>query len=225
MQISVKRDGPERQFEVSDTATVSDLLALTAAAFELPVDRQKLIFRGKTLAPPSAALSSFGIKQNSRLMLVGSTPTPAAEKPVQIPISSPAPVLEYSMRALRFANDEYMTAPPHSTIIQQGAPPKTIPGSSYQLESLPAEPFVVRESVGDEATLSFRSDDLVVDSEANHHRLFYQEITSFGIQLIPGQEQSYLAVVFHIKGKKLWVYFVPRQYRSVIESVLQHRRA
>jgi hypothetical protein len=225
MQISVKHDGPERQFEVSDTATVSTLLDLTAAAFQLPIDRQKLIFRGKTLNPPAATLSSFGIKNNSRLMLVGSAPAPGTEKPILIPISSPAPVMEYSMRAPRFANDEYMTAPPHSTIIQKGAPKGALPGSSYQLESLPSEPFVVRDSIGDEATLSFRSDDLVVDSETNHHRLFYQEIISFGIQGITGQEQNYVAVVFHVKGKKLWVYFIPRQYRSVVESILQHRRA
>jgi hypothetical protein len=83
----------------------------------------------------------------------------------------------------------------------------------------------VRDSVGDKATLAFRSDDLVVDSRANHNRLFSQEITSFGIQPIPAYGQKYVAVVFHVKGKKLWVYFVSRQYRHVIEIILQHRRA
>jgi hypothetical protein len=98
-------------------------------------------------------------------------------------------------------------------------------GTNYQMETLPSEPFIVRDSEGDEATLSFRTEDLFVDSGRQQHRIFYHEIASFGMQPIPGYEQKYMAVGFLMKGKKLWVYFVPKQYRSVIEAILQHRRA
>jgi hypothetical protein len=156
---------------------------LLSEAFGLPVANQKLIFRGRTLTLPDSPLSAEGVNPNSRLLLIGS---------VQVPEPRPAPVvaspgfIDFSTRQLRIVNDEYLTASPHSHIILKGPPRGAIEGSNYQLDSLPAEPFIVRDSNGDDANLSFRSEDLVVDSDRNHNRLFYQEITSFGIQLIPG---------------------------------------
>jgi hypothetical protein len=64
------------------------------------------------------------------------------------------------------------------------------------------------------ATLAFTSDEFVIDSRANHNRLIYQQITSFGIQAIPRQS----ARMF----QKLWVSIVTKQSRQVI---LQHRTA
>jgi hypothetical protein len=218
----VKYDSENRKLEVPSAATVLDLMTLISEAFGLPIENQKLIFRGKALSTPDALLSSFGIKPDSRVLLVGSAAPADPQRPIPTPVAGPP--FDISSRQLLIVSDEYMTAPPHSLIIQRGPPKGALDGANYQLDALPAQPFVVRDSVGDDATLAFRSDDLVVDSQANHSRLFYQEITSFGIQPVPGYEQKYIAVVFHVKGKKLWVYFVPNQYRQVIELVLQHRR-
>jgi hypothetical protein len=223
MNITVKYDSENRKVEVPSAATVLDLMTLIWDAFGLPIENQKLICRGKALSPPDALLSSFGIKADSRILLVGSAAPADSQKSIPPPVAQPP--FDFSSRQLRIVSDEYMTAPPHSLIIQKGPPKGAMEGSNYQLDTLPAQPFKVRDSVGDDATLAFRSDDLVVDSDTSHNRLFYQEITSFGIQAIPGYEQKYLAVVFHVKGKKLWVYFVPKQYRQVIELILQHRRA
>jgi hypothetical protein len=223
MKVFVKFEAETKEFDVAETATVGCLMSLLSDSFGIPVDNQRLVLRGKTLAARDSPLAAEGVKAGSRLLLIGS----------HLPVEPPRPAasftnpgfLEFSSRQPRILSDEYLTAPPHSGIIQKGPPPGAMEGASYKLESLPAEPFIVRDAIGDEARLAFRSDDLIVNSAQSSSRLFYQEITSFGIQAIPGYEQRYLAVVFHVKGKKFWVYFVPKQYRAVIESILQHRRA
>lgn len=225
MKISVRYQGNTKDFELPEDAFVTDLMNLVEEEMGLPAVNQKLIFSGKNLSDSSASLTSYRIKNGSKILVVGSTEKAQVSQDVLPPSISAAPFLDFSIRSPRILRDEYLCAQPHSTVIKLGPPQGAMDGCNFQLESLPSEPFIVRDDVGDSATLSFRSDDLVVDSETNHHRLFYQEILSFGIQAVPGYEQKYLAVGFHIKGKKLWVYFVPKQYRGVIELILQQRRA
>ncbi|OHT17502.1 ubiquitin family domain containing 1 [Tritrichomonas foetus] len=225
MKLIVRHDSNSHTIELPDDATVAVLMEAIATSIEIPTENQKLIFKGKSLSDPASPLSAYKIANNSRILLVGSAtlPTATPESVISSPIQTP--IIDFSMRSPRVLRDEYLTAPPHSDVIKKGPPEGVIEGGNFQMETLPKDPFVVRDNIGDEAKLSFRSDDLVVDSENNHHRLFYHEILSFGIQSIPGYEQKYLAIGFHIKNKKLWVYFIPRQYRGIIELILQQRRA
>lgn len=213
------------KLELTDTSTVLNLQEAITETFDVAPEHQKIVFRGKTLSDPNATLTSAGLTNKCKVMLVNSTPPPPPPPPpVPAPVSIPTPLIDFATRQPRARRDEYMTAPPHSGIIARGPPEGAMEGNNYQATTLPLDPLVVRDSTGDVAKLAFRSDDLVVDSETNHHRIFYQEITSYGIQEIPGHEQRYVALGLQIKGQKLWVYFIPKQYRNVIESVVLHRR-
>lgn len=221
MKIIIRYNSNSYTIELDDDATVATLMEKVESSTGIPATNQKLIFKGKNLSDQSSLLSTFRITNNSKILLIGSATVP---EPV-VTAPAPTPLMDFSMRSPRILRDEYLTAPPHSDIIKKGVPEKAMDGGNFQMESLPNEPFIVRDNVGDIATLSFRSDDLVINSEKNNHRIFYHEIVSFGIQAIPGYEQKYIAIGFHIKAKKIWVYFVPKQYRGIIELILQQRRA
>jgi hypothetical protein len=216
--------GDPKTITVPADATVKVLMELCTEISGLPNENQKIIFRGRTLADAEARLDACGLRNNAKVLLVGSDPLAKIE-PEVVRAPLPSPFLDFSNRAPRVLMEEYMTAAPHSAIIQKGPPPRAMDGGNYQMETLPSEPFAVRDSFGDEATLAFRTEELSVDSGEHQNRIFYHEITSFGIQTIPGYEQKYLAIGFLMKGKKIWVYFVPKQYRSVIEAILQNRKA
>lgn len=220
MKILIRYNSETHTIELADNATVATLMEMIASTIGIPTGNQKLIFKGKTLSDPASHLTDYKVTNNSKILLVGSAASPETSPPVP----TPSPV-DFPIRSPRILRDEYLTAPPHSDIIKKGVPEKAMDGGNFQMETLPNEPFVVRDNVGDIATLSFRSDDLVINSEKNNHRLFYHEIVSFGIQAIPGYEQKYIAIGFHIKSKKIWVYFVPKQFRGIIELILQQRRA
>jgi hypothetical protein len=224
MNIFIKYGSLEaHKVSVPPGATVASIMAHCVEMSGFPEGNQKLIFKGKTLSDPEASLDSYGLKDNSKVLLIGSDGPVKVEPPPSV-FAAPVPFLDYHGRAPRLLKDEYMTADPHSTVIKKGPPHGAMEGANYQIDTLPSEPFIVRDAVGDEATLSFRTDDLYIDSGSNQHRIFYHELSSFGIQPVPGYEQKYLAVGFLMKGKKVWVYFVPKQYRGVIEKILQERR-
>ena len=154
-------------------------------------------------------------------MLIGSV---ESLQPVNPPQPT-RPFLEFFLRSPpRVLREEYLTAQPHSTIIKKGPPPNAIEGGNFQMDILPKEPFHVLDNCGDEATLSFRGEDIVIDSENNHHRLFYAEIIGYGIQDIPGYDRKYVAIGILISHHKIWVYFVPMQYAYLIETILKQRR-
>lgn len=206
-------------------STVSDLMEKISEKTSLPIENQKLILRGKTISPRDATLNMCGIRNKTRLLLIGTTPAPVEkDSPTIRQPSIPTPMCDFIYRAPRIIRDEYLTAPPHSTVISKGPPDGALEGSNHQLQTLPLEPLNIRDHNGDEAKLYFNSDDVFIESPQNQDRIFYEEITSFGIQLIPGYEQQYLAIAFHVKGKKIWTYFVPKQFRSAIEAILLKRR-
>lgn len=221
MKILVRYNSNPHTIELADDATVATLMEIIASTIGIPISNQKLIFKGTTLSDQTSLLSAYKITNNSKILLVGSATIPDPVTTAQVS----TPLMDFSMRSPRILRDEYLTAPPHSNVIKKGVPENAMDGGNFQMETLPNEPFIVRDNVGDVATLSFRSDDLVINSEKNNHRIFYHEIVSFGIQAIPGYDQKYIAIGFHIKSNKIWVYFVPKQFRGIIELILQQRRA
>lgn len=223
MELLLKYGRELRKVLLPAEALVSELMEIVSEALGVPPENQKLIFRGKILANPNATVVSFGVKDCANILVINSAPAPELPKSVAAPVSIPTPLIDVPTRHPRSRTDEYMTVAPHSIIIAKGPPEGGLSGNNYQLSKMPHEALVVRDSEGDVARLAFRSEDVVVDSERNHHRLFYQEITSYSIQELPGYEQQYIALCLQVKGQKLWVYFIPKQFRNVIESVVLQR--
>ncbi|CAL8092965.1 unnamed protein product [Calicophoron daubneyi] len=52
--------------------TVLDLMKVIHKALRIPSDKQRLIFRGKSLLDPDALLSNYGLKNGSKIMVLGS---------------------------------------------------------------------------------------------------------------------------------------------------------
>lgn len=212
--------------QIEEDSVLLNLMEKISEKTSIPVEKQKLILRGKTLSAQDVTLSSAGIKNKTRLLLIGTIEMEEPEEPVapKSTHSIPTPICDWISRPPRFVRNEYLTAPPHSIVISKGPPDGALEGSNHQLQSLPVDPLIIRDSSGDEARLMFNTDEVFISSEKTEDRLFYDEISSFGIQAIPGYEQKYIAIVFHLKGKKTWIYFIPKQFRTVIESILQKRR-
>lgn len=223
MDIQVKFNREIKTISVEADTTIENLHKTLQEVFDLVPENQTIIFKGKKLTDSTLKLSSVGISKGSKLLLVGSS-TPINSQNQTPSSSNPFSIPDLTSKPPRVIGEKYLTVPPHSNIIKKGPPPGCIEGNSFQLENLPQEPFIVRDKDGDVAKLSFRSDELVIQSEKNIERIFYSEIISYGIQAVPGYENHYLAVGVHIKGKEIWSYFVPKQYRMLIEIIFQSRR-
>ena len=62
--------GHDCQFEVTDSSTLADIKSIVAAKTGIPPPYLLLLSRGKKLADGSATLSSLGVKDRTRLMLM-----------------------------------------------------------------------------------------------------------------------------------------------------------
>jgi hypothetical protein len=143
INVLVKCNSQNRKVAVPADATVAVIMSTISESFGLLADGLKLIFRGKDLSLLDSPLSSFGFRDNSRVLLIGS-PQPSDDASPSI--SPPPPLFDFSTRQLRILNDEYMTAPPHSIIVKKGPPDGVIEGSDYQLDAFPAPPFIVHRA-------------------------------------------------------------------------------
>ncbi|XP_023931622.1 BAG family molecular chaperone regulator 1-like [Lingula anatina] len=62
--------------EAGDVLTVRHLAKEVFIATGVPIPGQRLIFKGKSLKDPSEHLSKLGMKQDSKIMLIGKKPSP-----------------------------------------------------------------------------------------------------------------------------------------------------
>lgn len=220
IELQVKFQSNVHKINISSEATITDLSQIIKELTNILPENQKLILKGSKLANPSQKLSEAGLKNGTKLLLVGSTPPPP-QKGLR---STPHGVQDLSNNPPRPIAEKYLTVPPHSDIIAKGPPPGCAPGNSFQIEKMPLEPFIVRDKNGDVAKMSFGSDELIITSEKNTERIFYSEVIAFGIQSLPHYENQYLAVGVHIRGNEIWSYFIPKQYKMQIDIIFQSRR-
>uniref|UniRef100_A0A1X7UVA4 BAG family molecular chaperone regulator 1 n=1 Tax=Amphimedon queenslandica TaxID=400682 RepID=A0A1X7UVA4_AMPQE len=66
--------------EDPDSTSIGDLKAIIHEKFGVPIEAQKLIFKGKTLRKEDELVSEAGIKNNSKIMLLGRKTDPAQDE-------------------------------------------------------------------------------------------------------------------------------------------------
>ena len=71
MLLVVKHYQDKHSVEVSPNSTVKDLQNVLECVTHVPVSRQKLVMKGKLLKEENVPLSFYGIKEGSRIMLMG----------------------------------------------------------------------------------------------------------------------------------------------------------
>ena len=79
LNITVKFKNETEKYELLDNAVVEDLMKAIEERTQIPINYQKVIFRGKPLQPLDATLQSLHIQNNAKLLLMTNYPPPLAK--------------------------------------------------------------------------------------------------------------------------------------------------
>lgn len=177
-------------------------------------DKQKIIFKGRTLKSPQATLSEHGIKNGSRLLLVASNESikeDSLPRAAKTNSKSKAAKHDHSKKSLKQA------------IIDKGPPEGCIEGNKTQVGVFPKEPFVVYDTDGIVARMSIESDAIWIEAENDQkERIFTSdEHTHPEILEITGYEDQYFALKMITEHGPRIFYFLPKQYYEMFKQLLR----
>jgi hypothetical protein len=171
--------------------------------------RQSLIFKGQKLTKRADKLTAYGIQNSSKILLF----TVAGAKDDKLHTKRRPP----RDRTLSTKLD----TPPHSSIIALGPPAGCLPGMKTPSTLFPREPFIVYDTSGARARLSIESDAFWVEPDVGEcERIFFSDVQSAPSFLwLPGYDEQYTAMVLQTQNGKRIFYFVPGQFKQLIETV------
>jgi hypothetical protein len=118
-----------------------------------------------------------------------------------------------------------MAQPPHCDIIAKGPPEGCLEGMKTTSHVLPKSPFIVYYSngstiEGERARLSIESDAFWLETDSGEQdRVFFAEVETFTCIDLPGYADQYLAIVVRSGGCFRTFYFIPKQYKQILEEI------
>ena len=71
LSINIQHDMDTHKVELGEDWKVKDLRQHIWTSFSIPVDRQKIIYKGKLLSDPETTIQSFNFNSKSKLLLIG----------------------------------------------------------------------------------------------------------------------------------------------------------
>jgi hypothetical protein len=179
-------------------------MAAIEETLRVEAGQQQLIYRGKKVTAADT------LRDGAKLMLLGSIAAPQRAAP------------QRNIGGRLSLNAENLDQPPHSTIITKGPPPGCIRSFRASLLCLPKEPLIVYNKTGAVVKISFESDAIWIQADAQQDRVFFNEIKNHLTQDI--RSTGYFALAFITQSEKYWFYFVPFQYIDTIGKLLQTGR-
>jgi hypothetical protein len=209
MQVCIRYERQNHEVKLRQSnPTVQNLMSEISHRFGVVPAHQFLIFKGRRLDKKKDKLSIYGIKNDSRILLFS-----ISEAKDDEPAKRRPPRDRYFSTELDHA--------PHSTIIAQRPPPGCLPGMKTPSTFFPKEPFCVYDTGGARARLSIESDAFWVESETGEReRIFFSDLQSPPLfQWLPDYDDQYIAMFFRtINGMRAF-YFIPGQFKQLIETV------
>ncbi|KAH0795628.1 ubiquitin domain-containing protein UBFD1 isoform X2 [Histomonas meleagridis] len=205
MQVHLKFQSSTHDILLPEKADVRYLQDEIAKLLRIPIQRQKIIFRGKPLNKSTEELSTLNVPNGAKLLLLETKDCTTNQQK-----SSPS---------------VYVFTPPSTKldeeILKMGPPKDAIKSfSNVNCETLPKEPFHIRTKNGD-ALLSFETEALFIRCGDSYERIFYSDIV--GCRCIKSNENNYFALCIATKDEAYEFYFLPNQYLNVISRIVQSR--
>jgi hypothetical protein len=179
-------------------------MAAIEATLRVEAGQQQLIYRGKKVTAADT------IRDGAKLMLLGSAA--GAQRPTP----------QQNIGGRLSLNAESLDQPPHSGIIAKGPPAGCIRSFRTSLFCLPKEPLVLYNKTGAIVKVSFESDAIWIQADAQQDRVFFNEIKNHLTQDIRGT--GYFVLAFITQSEKYWFYFLPFQYIDTIGKLLRAAR-
>ena len=211
MKLLIRYNRETVSIEVPADAKVSQLNDAISESLSIPPQKQKLICLGKNLNNPDESLSTYKIKDGSKLLLMQTETLAKPDTP------KPPPRSQWCQAP----QPEFLKAAPHIDIINKGVPANCEKPYQSQMTLLPKTPFVVYNTEGVISKLSFESDAVWTEAEdGKQERIFFTDLRSSLIQEIPGHEHEYNALCLITKYGKRWFYYIPNQYQSLLSKIL-----
>jgi hypothetical protein len=169
--------------------------------------KQRLIFKGQVLSKKKEKLSSYGIVNTSKILLIANDADGKGDLPPRRP-----------RRPER--GPANMEQPPHTDVIERGPPPGCLEGMKTATTVLPKTPFVVYNTSGEVAKLSVESDAFWIEAASGEmERIFFSDLKDLVFSDLPGYQDRYAAMIARLASSQRVFYFVPKQYVRLIEQI------
>eukprot|EP01119_Soliformovum_irregulare_P003919 TRINITY_DN1495_c0_g1_i1.p1 TRINITY_DN1495_c0_g1~~TRINITY_DN1495_c0_g1_i1.p1 ORF type:complete len:177 (+),score=41.52 TRINITY_DN1495_c0_g1_i1:269-799(+) len=164
-------------------------------------------------------LGDFGIKDGTKIMLIGSTLTEVMQAATNTVTPEETKAEEESSR------EWLSTKLPHKKIIDKGVPEGAEPGKRGRHEALPTIPLQnIYNNTGIKVRLTFKvwSQELWVQSASSTQKIPFGTIRSVASEPIQGHEEYHIMSlqIGSSEGSKYFLYWVPCQYVNAIRNAI-----
>jgi hypothetical protein len=210
MQVCVRYEGKNHVIALrSPNPSIQNLMTEIAHELGVVPARQSLIFKGQKLTKRKDKLTAYGVQNSSKILLFSAAE--ATDEEVHAKRRPPRD------RTLSTELDR----PAHSTIVALGPPAGCLPAMATPSAQFPREPFIVYDTNGTRAKLSIESDAFWVEPDAGEcERIFFSDVQSGpSFVWLPGYGDQYAAMLLHTPNGNRIFYFIPGQFRPLMEAV------
>ncbi|GLC34804.1 hypothetical protein PLESTB_001166300 [Pleodorina starrii] len=196
-------------------STVGDLKGEIEKQLGIPSKLQKLMCKGTALKDDAATLRQAGVKDGSKLLLIGSNPSA-----VDAAKAAPTAGATGDWDAPK-AEEPIHKQTQHTKVLAKGVPDGALPGIAGRQvpmdDKMTAIPGLLN-SQGSKVRLTFKEDlqQLWLGSETSTQKVPYGTIGKIESWPIEGNE-GYSIVALHLGAggtSKYWLYYFPSQYVS-----------
>jgi len=206
--------------EIGGENTFGEFRLYVAVQTGVAAGLQKLMAKG-LMKDDAKTLNELGIKDGTKMMLIGSTIN-------EVMSASVAPVVASSTDA---KNEETRTTEslseqlPHKKIIDKGIPEGAEPGKKGKHENLPPTPLhSIYNNTGQKVRLTFKtwSQELWIQSASSTQKLPFASIRQVTSEPIKDHEEYHIVTLFlgSTDKQKYFLYWVPAQYTRAIKNSL-----
>lgn len=226
MKVSIRFKNENHEISLPQNAKLYSLTDELTRRFNIPVENQKIIWKGKPMTVPMEPLVD-GMKlmlivvdnqvlqkeKNPFLALFGHSSKTVKQPNRPRPVASTAAPKNVIRDTLRETS--------HALITNKGLPTGFTPTSTKIQEMMPEKPLFIRNSKGNRATFSFDDHAIVsVDDNGAVEKIpipLISDAVALPIKTHPG----YFALGVKIDATAKWFYFIPSQYQTLIMVLLR----
>jgi len=222
LKLIFKHDHKTFTIETSKDSTLGNLRQLILKETDVAPALQKIMFKGKALTDDDKKLEEFKLRNNVKLLLVGSS----IQQVLQI--SAPTSALEHKAEAEKEEEKTGLSdLAQHKKIIEKGVPEEAVKGNRNRHDALPTTPIKgIYNNRGSKVRLTFKtySEELWISSESTTQKLPFSSIRKVTSEPIKGNEDYHIMTLQlgNSEASKYYLYFVPAQYIRAIRNSIMH---
>lgn len=214
MKVMVRFNRANHIIELPEDSKVENLKEQVEKLLQVPANKQKIVFKGKTLAPEDQGLSALSVVNGSKLLLFGSAGGESDNEQ------------EKSVEKVSTCLNMYRDPPQiDEQIVALGAPKGALPNFQADVSVLPQTPFVIRTNKG-VAKMNIETNAFFLQYDENKEnnpqyaeRIFFSDMSSCAF--IQDKPDDYVHIAFYANSQPVIFYFIPNQYKRTLLKILR----